>query len=202
MPPSSSRYLLLPLLALLTGALTAFLGYLLGQYFYVIFLYPLLLLLIGAALFFPSLKFLRTPLPLYNAFCGLLLGLALFLTFHLVEYSIFRAKNISTFETSQHLSASAASKATDNMLRKATGLEGFLGYMKYKNSLSNPYVIYIPRGDTAPYTLKIFLHGRNGWLYLAFEAAVVMAGSALLGFFFGRPLFKRKARPQVQAAAA
>ncbi len=178
--------------SILTGALAGLLGYLLGQYFYIIVVFPFILLAIGAILYFPSLKFLRTPSWLFNAFCGLLMGLMLFFTFHYVEYSIFRAKNISTFEVSQHLDSSAASQAVDAFLQKQTGAGGFIGFIKYKNAQWNPYVYYFEQGGKIIRTFKVYLRSRNGWLYLAGEAAILLGGSALLGILAGKRLFLKK----------
>lgn len=189
---SPKKYIVLVAASILTGALAGFIGYLIGQYFYVLFLFPFILLAIGAILYFPSLKFLRSSSWLFNAFCGLLMGLMIFFTFHYVEYSLFRAKNISTFEVSQHLDQNAASKAVDAFLQKQTGVSGFVGFIKYDNTQWNPYVYYFEQGGLITRTLKIYLRSRNGWLYLAGEAAILLGGSTLIGFLAGRRLFLKK----------
>jgi hypothetical protein len=190
--PLPTRYILLAFLSILTGALAGFIGYLIGQYFYMLVLFPVILLALGAILYFPSLRFLRTSNSLFNALCGLLMGLMILFTFHYVEYSLFRAKNISAIEISQHLDQSAASKAVDTFLQKETGLSGFPGFIKYENAQWNPYVYYLEQGGLITRTLKIYLRGRNGWLYLAGEAAILVGGSALIGFLAGWRLFSKK----------
>ena len=96
--PVPVRYVLLAVASILTGLMAGFVGYLIGQFFYVLFLYPFILLAIGAILYLPSLRFLRTPNSLFNAFCGLLLGLMILFVFHYIGYSLFRTKNINLFE--------------------------------------------------------------------------------------------------------
>ncbi len=182
--PTPTRYILLAVLSILTGLLAGVIGYLIGQYFYVIFVYPFILLAIGAILYLPSLWFFRTSSLLFNAFCGLLLGLMILFAFHYVEYSLFRQKNISTFEISQGMNQSTASQAVDTFLQKKTGLGGFGGFIKYENSQMNPYVVYTLRSSgRVAHTYKIYLHGRTGWAYHAGETAVLLIGSALIGFF-------------------
>ncbi len=187
-----TKRIALAIASILTGALAGLLGYLVGQYFYALFVFPFILLAIGTIFYVPSLKFLRTSSWLFNAFCGLLMGLMIFFTFHYVEYSLFRARNISSFEVSQHLDSSAASKAVDAFLQKQTGAGGFIGFMKYNNAQWNPYVYYFVQGGIVARTFKIYLHSRNGWLYLAGEAAVLLDGSALLGSLAGERLFLKK----------
>jgi hypothetical protein len=180
--PAPSRYILLAAVSALTGALAGFIGYLIGQYFYVLFLYPFILLAIGAILYFPSLRFFGTSNSLFNGFCGLLLGLMIFFVFHFIEYSLFRTKNISLFML-QGMNQSAASQAVNAFLQKVTGLGGFAGFVKYQNSLWNPYVYYVLQSSRVAHTLKIYLHGKTGWLYLVGEVFVLLGGSALIGFF-------------------
>jgi hypothetical protein len=186
------KYVALFAASVLVGALAGFLGYWIGQYFYALFVFPFVLLIIGAILYFPLSKFLRTSNWLFNAFCGLLMGLMIFLTFHYVEYSLFRAKNISTFEVSRNLDQSAASKAVDAFLQEQTGAGGFIGFIKYKNAQWNPYVFYYEQEGKIVRTFKVYLHGRNGWLYLAGEAAVLLGGSALPVFWQGRRFFSKR----------
>jgi len=181
--PTSVRYILLAIASILTGMLAGFIGYWLGQYFYVPFLYPFILLVIGLILYFPSLRFFGTSSSLFNAFCGFLLGLMILLAFHYVGYSLFREKNINTFEISSDVDQSTASQAVDSFLQKETGWGGFGGFIKYENSQMNPYVYYYLQSGRAAHTLKIYLHGRTGWAYLTGEAAVLSIGSALIGFF-------------------
>jgi hypothetical protein len=164
---------------MLAGAL----GYWIGQYFYVLFIYPLILLVIGIILYFPSLRFFGTSSSLFNAFCGFLMGLMILLVFHYVEYSLFRTKSINMFEISQGVNQSAASQAVDAFLKKETGLGGFGGFIRYQNSQMNPYVYYGLQSGRVAHTYRIYLHGRTGWAYLAGEAAVLSIGSALIGFF-------------------
>ena len=181
--PTSVRYILLAIASILTGMLAGFIGYWLGQYFYVPFLYPFILLVIGLILYFPSLRFFGTSSSLFNAFCGFLLGLMILLAFHYVGYSLFREKNINTFEISRGVDQSTASQAVDSFLQKETGWGGFGGFIKYENSQMNPYVFYVVRSGRVAHTYNIYLHGRTGWAYLAGEAAVLSIGSALIGFF-------------------
>jgi len=181
--PTSVRYILLAIASILTGMLAGFIGYWLGQYFYVPFLYPFILLVIGLILYFPSLRFFGTSSSLFNAFCGFLLGLMILLAFHYVGYSLFREKNINTFEISSDVDQSTASQAVDSFLQKETGWGGFGGFIKYENSQMNPYVFYVLRSGRVAHTYNIYLHGRTGWAYLAGEAAVLSIGSALIGFF-------------------
>ena len=180
--PAPARYILLAALSALTGALAGVIGYLIGQYFYILFLYPFILLAIGAILYIPSLWFFRTSSSLFNAFCGLLLGLMIFFVFHYIEYSLFQTKNISIFML-QGMNQSAASQAVNTFLQKETGLGGFAGFVKYQNSLWNPHVYYVLQSSRVTHTLKIFLHGKTGWFYLVGEALVLLGGAALIGFF-------------------
>lgn len=194
--PTKSTFPVKPLVLLaasiLTGALAGFIGYLIGQYFYVLFVFPFILLAIGAIFYYPSLKFLRTSSWLFNASCGLLMGLMILFTFHYVEYSLFRAKNTSTFEVSQKLDQSAASQAVDVFLQKQTGIGGFIGFLKYNNAQWNPYVYYFEQGGEITRTLKIYLHNRNGWQYLAGEAAVLIGGSVVIGLLAGKRFSLKK----------
>lgn len=120
------------------------------------------------------------------------MGLMILFTFHYVEYSLFRARNVSTFEATQHLDQADASKAVDAFLQKQTGAGGFIGFLKYNNAQWNPYVYYFTQNGIVTRTFKIYLHNRNGWVYLAGEAAVLLGGSALLGFLAGGRLFLKK----------
>ncbi|HUI87242.1 MAG TPA: hypothetical protein VLX61_00830 [Anaerolineales bacterium] len=181
-----ARGMLLAALSILTGLLAGAIGYLIGQVFYVLFLYPFILLVIGAILFYPSLRFFATSRSLFNAFCGLLLGLMILLDFHSIEYALFRQKNIDTFEISRGMNHSAAAQAVDAFLQQETGLSGLGGFVKYQDSQMNPYVYYALRSGRVAHTLKIYLHGRTGWAYLAGEAAVLLGGGALVGFLYRR----------------
>ncbi len=179
--------------SILDGALAGFIGYLIGQYFYVLFIFPFILLAIGTILYFPSLKYLQPSSWLFNAFCGLLMGLMIFFTFHYVEYSLFRAKNVRTFEVFQHLDQSAALKATDAFLQKQTSMSGFVGFIKYNNAQWNPYVYYFVQDGVVAHALKIYLHSRNGWFYLAGEAGLLLGGSFIIGLLAGKRFsWKRK----------
>jgi len=181
--PTSVRYILLAIVSVLIGMLAGFIGYLIGQYFYVLFLYPFILLVIGIILYFPSLRFFGTSSSWFNAFSAFLMGLMILLVFHYMEYSLFRGKNINTFEISRGVNQSAASQAVDSFLQTETGWGGFGGFIKYENSQMNPYVFYVVRSGRVAHTYNIYLHGRTGWAYLAGEAAVLSIGSALIGFF-------------------
>ena len=181
-----ARYIILAIASILTGMLAGFIGYWLGQYFYVPFLYPFVLLVIGLILYFPSLRFFGTSSSLFNAFCGFLLGLMILLAFHYVGYSLFREKNINTFEISRGVDQGTASQAVDSFLQKETGWGGLGGFIKYENSQMNPYVYYMVQSGRVAHTYNIYLHGRTGWAYLAGEAAVLLIGSALIGFFSGK----------------
>ena len=181
-----ARYMLLAALSILTGLLAGAIGYLIGQYFYVLFLYPFMLLAIGAILFYPSLRFFATSRSWFNAFCGLLLGLMILLDFHAMEYALFRQKSIDTFEISRGLNQSAAARAVDAFLQQETGLGGLGGFIKYQDAQMNPYVYYALRSGRVAHTFKIYLHGRTGWAYLAGEAAVLLGGGALAGFLSRR----------------
>ena len=183
--PVPVRYVLLAVASILTGLLAGSVGYLIGQFFYVLFLYPFILLAIGAILYLPSLWFLRTRNSLFNAFCGLLLGLMILFVFHYIGYSLFRTKNINLFEI-QGINQSAASQAVDAFLQKETGLGGFAGYLKYQNSLWNPNVYYFLQSGRVVHTFEIYLRGKRGWAYLAGETAVLLIGLALIGLFSRR----------------
>lgn len=188
----SSKHLILLIASILIGIVAGFLGYLIGQYFYMLFLFPFIMLGIGALLYIPTLRFFRTASVPYNVLCGFLMGLMIFTTFHYVEYTLFRSKVIHTFEISQNENRSEAAKSTNAFLRERTGMTGFPGYMRYQLQQFQPYVYYTTAQDGKfTYTMVVYLHGKNSWLYLGGEIAVLIGGAALLGFLGDSSLFAR-----------
>lgn len=188
----SSKHLLLLAASILIGIVSGFVGYLIGQYFYMLFVFPFILLGIGAVIYLPTLKFFRTPSILYNAFCGFLMGLMIFTTFHYVEYALFRAKTIHTFEVSQSENRAAAVKSTNVFLRERTGMTGFPGYMRYELKQFQPFVYYTTTKDgTISHSMVVYLHGKNSWLYLGGEIVVLIGGGTLLGLLASSRLFAR-----------
>ncbi|HEX2697182.1 MAG TPA: hypothetical protein VHM28_05695, partial [Anaerolineales bacterium] len=120
------------LASILAGAIAGFVGYAIGQYFYMLFVFPFVLLIGGVLLFIPILKFFKALNPIFNALCGLLMGLMIFTSFHYTEYSIFRSRLTARLEASQSINEGEASKSVDAFLKEKTGLSGFLGFMKYQ----------------------------------------------------------------------
>lgn len=190
--PFSSKNLILPAASLLIGIITGLIGYLIGQFFYMLFVFPLILLGIAALLYLPILKYFRTASLPYNVFCGVLLGVMIFTTFHYVGFTLFRAKMMHTFEVSQNETAAAARESMNAFLHQKTGLTGFPGYMRYELQQFQPYVYYTTKGDgVISHSFVVYLHGKNSWLYLGGEAAVLLGGAALLGLLAGSRLFAR-----------
>ena len=188
----SSKQLILLIASILIGIVAGFLGYLIGQYFYMLFLFPFIMLGIGALLYLPILRFFRTASTPYNVLCGFLMGLMIFTTFHYVEYALFRSKIIHTFEISQNENQVDAAKSANTFLRKQTGMSGFPGYMQYQLQQFQPYVYYTTAADgKITHRIAFYLHGKNSWLYLGGEIAVLIGGAALLGFLGNSRLLMR-----------
>jgi hypothetical protein len=186
--------ILLPV-SILAGTVAGLLGYSVGQYFYALFVFPFILLAIGLLLFLPALRFFKTPSALYNAACGLLMGLALFAGFHYTEYFVFRSEITARIQAAEGLDKDAASTSLDAFLKEKTGIGGFLGFTKYQQSQWRPYVYYFIRDGEVASAQDLVLRGRIAWLYLGGEAAVLLVGSALLGYFSVRPVPGPRKRP-------
>ena len=184
----SKQHLILLLASILTGGIAGLSGYILGQYFYMLFVFPFILLTIGLAFFLPTLKFFKTSSALYNALCGLLMGLAIFTAFHYTEYSIFNARITARIESSQGVDKATASKSLDSFLKEKTGLGGFAGFMKYQQSQWRPYVYYFVKDGNITGSQDLALRGGIAWLYLAGEATMLAGGLALTGFFASKKI--------------
>lgn len=178
---NASRFLILVLLSVLAGILSALVGYWIGQYYYVLFVYPFVLLIIGLLLYLPVRAHFGIQHRLRNVLCGLAMGLTIFVTFHYIEYTIFRSKALQIIELSQHVGEAAASKTLDAFLVQKSGLSGFPGFMKNQQSQLRPYVYYFTRRGEITQTLEFYLREKTAWLYLAGEAAVLLGGMAVLG---------------------
>ncbi len=172
--------------SLIAGAIAGLAGYWIGQYVYILFVFPFLLLAIGALLFLPLLRFFATTSTLVNGLCGFLLGFMILLGFHYVEYSLFRSRMIQVARLAQPAGETSPSASVDAFLEKETGLPGFPGYMIYQQNQYRPYVYYFTRGDKITGSLVFNLWRRNAWLYLAGEALVLLVGSALSGVGLGK----------------
>ncbi|GEM_PF-4270235 len=184
----SKQHLILLPASILTGSIAGLIGYIIGQYFYMLFVFPFLLLAIGLAFFLPTLKFSKTSNALYNALCGLLMGLAIFTAFHCTEYSIFDARITTRIESAQNVDRATASGSLDSFLKEKTGLGGFAGFMKYQQSQWRPYVYYFVKGGNITGSQDLALRGKIAWLYLIGEAGLLAGGLAAIGFFAGKKI--------------
>ena len=176
----------LAIVSIIAGILAGFLGYLLGQYFYMLFVFPIILLFIGLAFFIPAILFFKNVSLRWIMLCGALMGLLILTTFHYTEYMVFRNKAVQTAQISQNLSARNASLAVDNFLKSKVRLGGFLGFIRYQQTQLRPYIFYTTKDNQLTNTIVFYLHGRNGWLYLAGEFAILLGGALLIGFFTGK----------------
>src|SRR5258708_5977793 len=122
----------LPAAAVIVGSISGILGYLIGQYFYAIFLFPFILLTIGAILYFPVLKFFKTQSVFYNALCGLLLGLAAFVMLHYMGYRVYIFETARSMQLIQRMDQRSALDSIEGLIRSQTGVGGFIGFMKFQ----------------------------------------------------------------------
>jgi len=184
----SKQHLILLPASILTGSIAGLIGYIIGQYFYMLFAFPFILLAIGLAFFLPILKFIKTSSAPYNVLCGLLMGLMIFITFHYTEYSIFNSRITARIQSAQNMSQTTAFKSLDSFLKDKTGFGGFIGFMKYQQSQWRPYVYYFVKDGNITGSQDLALRGGIAWLYLAGEAGLLAGGLALTGFFAGKKI--------------
>ncbi len=183
---------ILTVAAIAAGLLTGIIGYLIGQYFYIIILFPFILLVIGIFLFLPAIKFFKTSSFLVNALYGLLMGLMIFITFHYAEYYVFRSETAKSIQAAQHIDQQAAVDSIESFIQKKTGSNGFLGFLKLQASQSQGFVYYVTQKNRITNTLHLTLFGIRTYLYWVAEGAVILGGSFLLGLFAAGNPFRRK----------
>lgn len=187
----SRNNIFLAIISMIAGILAGFLGYLLGQYFYILFVFPFILLAIGFIFFIPAVLFFKNINLRWMMLCAVVMGLLTLVTFHYTEYMVFRNKAVQSAQISQNLSERNAALTVDKFLKSKVGASGFLGFLKYQDSQLRPYIFYTTKGSELTNTIVFFLHGRNGWLYLAGEAAILLGGSLLIAFFTGKRIQQR-----------
>lgn len=167
--------------AIPSGVAAGLVGYFIGEYVYMLFVFPFALLLIGTMFYLLFMRFSKTTDTLHRALGGLVMGLTALLVFHYIEYSIFRSNVIARIETAQNTGRADAISSFNSFLKDQTGQEGFLGFLNYQQARLRPFSYSFTRDGKIIRTFAFYLHGKTAWLYLAGEASVLLGGGILAG---------------------
>ncbi len=179
---------LLMIAAILSGVAAGLIGYFIGEHVYVLFIFPFILLLIGTVLYLFFLRFFGATRALGRAWGGLIMGLTILLTFHYVEYSVFRSNVIAKIEAAHPASRTSAPLSIDAFLRDRTGLGGFVGFLKYQQSQFRPFSWSLTRDNKIIRTFALYLRRKTAWPYLMGEASVLLGGGFVAGLVSKRCL--------------
>jgi len=181
--------LFLMMAAISSGIAAGLIGYFIGEHVYVLFVFPFILLLIGTVFYLFFLRFFRATSALGRALGGLIMGLTILLTFHYVEYSVFRSNVITKIEVAHNISRARAAFSLDAFLREQAGRGGFVGFLKYQQSQFRPFTWSLTRRDGKIIrTFAFYLRRKTAWPYRMGEASVLLGGGFVAGLVSRRCL--------------
>lgn len=182
-PDNKSSILGIFLLLLVTvfgGLILGILLFLVGQFIYIIVLFPAIVAIVGGSVLQKIVKTGKIRITLLAGICGMLMGFIIYGSYLSLSYIAFRYwASITIFEQAPQLyrglSDSSIDKTIDQKLKENTGESGFVGYLFSKSRKAI--------GVMFDYTILAgVLEGKGGitfgpfltWVYWLIELTIIV----------------------------